>query len=397
MKLFLTLCLLAVYGSLIPVASQSLSGDWAGQLWQADAQDTFVYQIRLEQAGEAVTGTATSTSQDGSMSASFLLSGRWNGQQLQLQEVEQTQPSAPQWCLKYATLVVQGEGDQAHLVGDWTATGCSPGKITLYRSGIIVEELPFTPAGRWTGHLSQSDREYGFYFSVELAEDGTGTSSIVSEGAGGEATHSLVWYEEEDGIVCQESSVIKRTDPDWKWCLKTLDLHKQRKGDQYEMSGEWEGFLEHKDPLNGACAPGTVFLSKPVLTQVIEQEIAPQRDDYTTETGRSVKVDRVIQVQGDNIRIRVWDNGIVDGDVLTLFLNGERIISNHRVNKRRWSIPVNVIPGENLLILHAEDLGDISPNTVAVAIDDGVEEQVIILSSNLRESGAILIQPFEVN
>ena len=55
---------------------------------------------------------------------------------------------------------------------------------------------------------------------------------------------------------------------------------------------------------------------------------------------------------------------------------------------------MQVQPGENLLILHAEDLGDIVPNTVAVGIDDGIEMQTIILNSNLAESGAILIQPF---
>ena len=76
-------------------------------------------------------------------------------------------------------------------------------------------------------------------------------------------------------------------------------------------------------------------------------------------------------------------------------MNGRRVINQYRVNKRKWSIPVEILDGENILILHAEDLGDIPPNTVAVSIDDGVEEQIIVVSSNLEESGAILVQPFE--
>jgi len=51
----------------------------------------------------------------------------------------------------------------------------------------------------------------------------------------------------------------------------------------------------------------------------------------------------------------------------------------------------------NYLILHAEDLGDITPNTVAVSVDDGVKEQRIILSSNLRESGAVMIRQFQID
>ena len=52
------------------------------------------------------------------------------------------------------------------------------------------------------------------------------------------------------------------------------------------------------------------------------------------------------------------------------------------------------LPGENLLILHAENLGDLPPNTIAVSLDDGSSEQLIIMNANLEESGAILIQAF---
>ena len=107
-----------------------------------------------------------------------------------------------------------------------------------------------------------------------------------------------------------------------------------------------------------------------------------------------MKIDKVIQVQSKKLRIKVWDNGTVDGDFVTLLLNGKKILDNYRVDKRKWSIPVEILEGDNFLILHAEDLGDISPNTVAVSIDDGVKEVIIVMSSNLDVSGAILIKPF---
>ncbi|MCB0639083.1 MAG: hypothetical protein KDC54_20780, partial [Lewinella sp.] len=304
-------------------------------------------------------------------------------------------PSAPQWCLKYLHLSVPADGYT--LGGNWTAEGCQPGGLRLRRPGVYEEEVAFAYPGRWTGHLSQSDREYGFYFEMILAADGTGTSHIVSEGAGGEAVHDLRWQENADGLSVTEYQVQERTDPDWKWCLKSLELVLARKDEQHQLTGDWEGYLEDKDPTTGACAPGRLFLSKPVLTRTVIEEITPQTSQYTESTGREVQVDRVLRVRSESLRIKVWDNGIVDGDIVTLFLNGERIVEQYRVSKRKWSIPVDVHAGENLLILHAEDLGDISPNTVAVSIDDGVEEQVIILSSNLAESGAILIQPFIVD
>ncbi|MEL7220171.1 MAG: hypothetical protein AAGJ93_02565 [Bacteroidota bacterium] len=391
--------LLILFSTLLfPLFGQELSGDWQGIVWQVDSPDTFLYKVQLYQDGEAVSGFATSTSKDGKMEAEFVLSGRWSAGVLIMQEVEQLRPASPQWCLKYLDIRKIPSTNSLLLEGNWTATGCKPGFIRMEKpledDGLIMREVTFDFAGRWTGHLSQSDREYGFFYEMNLNTDGTGTSHIVSEGAGGEATHELFWEQNGDRVYFRESQVNKRTDDQWKWCLKSGELRKTHTAKAYEMTGEWEGYMEHKTPASGACAPGTLFLTKPVLTLDNQAKITPHTDIYTNINQREVKVDRVLHVQSDNIRIKVWDNGIVDGDILTLFLNGQRILNEYRVNKRKWSIPVNILDGENILILHADDLGDISPNTVAVAIDDGVKEQVVILSSNLRESGAILIQPF---
>lgn len=383
----------------ISLFGQELSGDWQGIVWQDGSKDTFMYKVQLRQDGEAVSGLATSTSKDGKIEAEFVLSGRWSAGVLIMQEVEQLRPASPQWCLKYLDIrKAPNNSNGMVLEGTWTATACKPGFIRMEKpiedDGLIMREVTFDFTGRWTGHLSQTDREYGFFYEMNLLADGTGTSHIVSEGAGGEATHELFWEQNGDRVYFRESQVNKRTDDQWKWCLKSGELRKKHTSQEYEMTGDWEGYMEHKTPTSGACAPGTLFLTKPVLTLDNQAKITPHTETYTSFNQREVKVDRVLRVQSNNIRIKVWDNGIVDGDILTLFLNGQRILNEYRVNKRKWSIPVDILDGENILILHADDLGDISPNTVAVAIDDGVKEQIVILSSNLRESGAILIQPF---
>lgn len=328
------------------------------------------------------------------MSATFELSGKWDGQRLQLQEFRQIQPSAPQWCLKFMNLDFSYVANEAQLAGTWTAKGCSPGNITLRRPVARVEEIPFAFTGRWVGELNQSDREYGFYYELNLGENGRGFSKIVSEDNGGEARHRLNWRRVDSLIVITEEGVAEKTDPRWRWCIKDARMVVGRSGDIFRMEGDWSGYLEDYTPQTGACAPGQLFLEKAVLTRPVLDQLAETSNPYEAETKRTVKVDRVLKVKSKDIRIRVWDSGTVDGDIITLFLNGERILEQYRVSKRRWTIPVEILQGENLLILHAEDLGDIVPNTVAVAIDDGVEEQMIIMSSNLKESGAVLIQPF---
>ncbi|MEZ4987883.1 MAG: hypothetical protein R2795_23115, partial [Saprospiraceae bacterium] len=307
-------CLMSIGGGL-PLAAQHLTGVWKGTLWQHEGTDTFAYELTLQQDGPAVSGEAVSTAADGVSQARFLLSGKWDGSLLVLQEVEQLSPNTPSWCLKYLTLQLQSTS----LIGNWTAKGCRPGAVALYKEG---SPLPFSYAGRWTGHLSQSDRDYGFYYEWILAADGTGTSRIVSEEAGGEATHDLLWQPTEHGIRFEETGVRQKSVAQWKWCIKSGELALATSPVDHAISGNWGGFLEHKTRANGACAPGKVQLFRPIphyTTPNTVNALPPTQQPYIAETGRSVKIDRVLQVKSNRIRIRVWDNGVVDGDVLTLF------------------------------------------------------------------------------
>jgi hypothetical protein len=191
--------------------------------------------------------------------------------------------------------------------------------------------------------------------------------------------------------------VIKKEDPAWPWCIKSGDLTYRREGSRLVLEGTWEGHIEGYDMASGPCASGTLYLEKPVLTQEIVQTRQAIAEPYQEENQRQIKVQRVLEVSSPNIRIKIWDNGTVDGDIATLYLNGKRILNQHRVSKRRIGIPVTLSQTNNFLVLHADDLGDIRPNTVAVSIDDGEREQVIIVSSNLEESGAVMIKQFKVD
>ncbi len=401
------LLILSILLFLVPTATgQHFSGRWVGTLTQEGKTGTFAYELDLRQEGETISGTSLSTSPDGNGFARFEITGIWNGKVLTLQELRQIEPEVPKWCVKYAILRFPASNDPDRLTGNWRAPGCTPGMISLERvktSGgdtTVTEELPFSMPGVWTGHLSQSDRDYGFFFELRLDTLPTGHSFIVSEGNGGEAIHALHWSFDEvnNQLVFKELQVQEKTDARWKWCIKRGSLKLDRDGTRYVLEGPWEGFIEGYDPTlpKARCAPGRLYLEKPVLTQQLIRRSRELMKSYESSNKRPVKVERTLEVRSRDLRIRVWDNGTVDGDVVTLFLNGRRILHNFRVTKHKWSIPVTLEEDNNFLILHAEDLGDISPNTVAVAVDDGFTEQIIILSSNLRESGAVLIREFSL-
>ncbi|MCC6727691.1 MAG: hypothetical protein IT258_24510 [Saprospiraceae bacterium] len=411
--------------------TQSLTGEWSGTVTQTGKTSSFLYAISLEQDGSKVLGTATSSNADGSGAAKFEVGGTFDGKLLVLQEVKQLEPENAKWCLKHIRLQYAEKQGVATLEGNWEAEGCKPGVMKLavrqlaglvpiYREGSPVQGSPVTQSairnpqsaieGRFSGHLSQSDRDYGFYFEMDFKADGTGTSQIVSDGEGGNATHQFIWtfdqYGKEGWVYFDEREILQESVPSWRWCMKIGNLKFKEEKNRRFLSGEWKGYIEGTDFKVAAnqCAPGKIYVEQPILFQneTTAKPGEPAKPDpveikpYETKTNREVDVERVLEVRSKTIRIRVWDNGTVDGDVLSLFLNGEQIVKNYRVTRQKHETIVKLDKPTNFIILHALNLGSISPNTVAVSVDDGFEEQVVIISSNLDKSGAIMIKEFTV-
>ncbi|HMQ48203.1 MAG TPA: hypothetical protein PKA00_12485 [Saprospiraceae bacterium] len=393
--LTLTCCLPTLSG-------QDFSGLWDGYLVQDGSEEKYTYQLDLDQTGDALIGTSYSVSPDGKSYARFEITGYIQGTQLVLQEIKQLEPKSP-WCLKNLVLDWEKDHLKEWVTGTWRADGCVPGISYLVRqkgsTGHTFTEKASTPGieGKWVGTLSQSDRDYGFYFTVDVQAKDKGQSYIVSEANGGSATMHLNWTYESKAKVFQftEVDILNKTDPKWRWCIKSGTLRYREEKNRLVLEGEWSGYIEGYTMETGSCASGSLYLEKPLPSQEALQSAAAVNTPYESESKRKVEVVRVLEVKSPNIKIKVWDNGTVDGDVATLFLNGSRILNQHRVTKHRMAIPVKLEQENNFLILHAEDLGDISPNTVAVSVDDGEREQIIILSSNLNESGAVMIRQFK--
>lgn len=382
--------------------AQDLSGTWHGTLRQEGNPDVYTYTLQLTQNGDELYGESRSATPDGSVEARFEIGGIVDEKQVTLQEVQQLapDPSNPKnrWCLKHIRLSPSAKNDTLFLTGTWTATGCQPGTLILAKAlgtAATSQAAVFTE-GKWTGYLSQSDRDYGFFFAMEFYPDGSGTSQIISDTEGGNAYMEFRWeYSDSTGqLRFTEQSIKSRSVPGWRWCLKTATLTPDSTHAAWTLAGPWEGYIA--EPPSGPCAPGFLYLEKP------KPEFTPQVSQsaplpYEQQTNRQVEVQRTLEVKNKQVKIKIWDNGVVDGDILTLFLNGEQIVKNYRVTRRKLTIPVTLNQANNYIILHAINTGSISPNTVAVSVDDGTRDQVVILSSNLSTSGAIMVREFLVH
>ncbi len=114
--------------------------------------------------------------------------------------------------------------------------------------------------------------------------------------------------------------------------------------------------------------------AEPVKTPTIEEKFVARQKVFIKE----------IPVTGDSIELRFYDNAEIDGDSISLFLNGKLLFQHIRLtgNARIIRLAVSELQDVNELTMVAENLGAIPPNTsYMVAIVNGVRHDAYLASS----------------
>ncbi|HEY5967285.1 MAG TPA: hypothetical protein VIU35_04865 [Chitinophagaceae bacterium] len=98
-----------------------------------------------------------------------------------------------------------------------------------------------------------------------------------------------------------------------------------------------------------------------------------------------------IPITGDSIELRFYDNAEIDGDSISLFLNNKLIFQHIRLTGAAYTIklPVSELNETNDLVMVAENLGSIPPNTsYMLAIVDNKRYEAMLKST--EESSAVI-------
>ena len=88
------------------------------------------------------------------------------------------------------------------------------------------------------------------------------------------------------------------------------------------------------------------------------------------------------------------DNGIVDGDSISVFFNKEPVATHQLLSERGivFYAVLDTVKEYNEISMFAENLGSIPPNTALMVLTDGVNRHEIFLSSSLTQNATIRIR-----
>lgn len=121
------------------------------------------------------------------------------------------------------------------------------------------------------------------------------------------------------------------------------------------------------------------------------EEVAPVPPPKTlVYEERPVETQSSLYITSYDINVQIWDDKTIDGDIVTIFWNGENVVEYYELTAKKKKFKVTYVPGkENRLILYAHNLGKIPPNTMAVGIKAGKKKRELNIRSDLGKCGAI--------
>jgi len=123
--------------------------------------------------------------------------------------------------------------------------------------------------------------------------------------------------------------------------------------------------------------------------------VAPSVTQGAAEIDKRVtKSDQSFYFESDSLLLTLYDNGEVDGDTVTVLMNGNVIFSKVGLTTKANSKTIYITSSMDSvkLVMYAESLGEIPPNTGLLIVNDGEKRYDVRFSADLKTNAAIVLR-----
>ena len=163
-----------------------------------------------------------------------------------------------------------------------------------------------------------------------------------------------------------------------------LDTSVSSKDSVKRAISEFKEYFQVWKPTVEDTLVAVTTIPRKVVNFVTENEFTKRKNVITHE----------VEVESDSIRVDVYDNGEIDGDIVSVFYNQQLILNSQKLTHR--SIHIDLVldstKNSNEISMFAENLGLIPPNTALMVIYDGKNKFEVPVSSNMERNATISIK-----
>ncbi|MBE7171126.1 MAG: hypothetical protein INR73_11080 [Williamsia sp.] len=145
----------------------------------------------------------------------------------------------------------------------------------------------------------------------------------------------------------------------------------------------------------------------PQLSQVAKPQSAPPPDTPVVAkprapvlpppppalVTRSNQLIKQLDIEPGELHIDLYDNGTIDGDTVTIYHNNVLLVSHARLSQKpiSFTIPIDAAHPHHELVMVADNLGSIPPNTSLMIINAGAKRYEVFISSTEQKNAKVII------
>ena len=254
-----------------------------------------------------------------------------------------------------------GRGLQAQdLGGQWTGTASDNGSDTKQKIVLTITESDsaiagvlhwYSPGTQIIRHLIVSGRFYGRDSVLTIREDS------ASDAAAG---FHVLYYRRTPG---------------------RRDI----------LEGRWASI---PDPQMGKTDNMAIRLEKkapPFIPFALPKKVKDS-SQLKALLDRETPVVATIPIRGiDTVRVELYDNGEIDGDSVSLYLNNDLLLQHYKLTAEAkvLLVPIDKSLPVNRLVLFAENLGRLPPNTALMEVTVHGKTYELFLSTDYRRNACV--------
>lgn len=263
--------------------------------------------------------------------------------------------------------------------------------------------------GIWLGHITQYNSPYSSGYVLHIKEN---QGEIISGRAYIYRRELFMFQGVFDFIGTAKNSICRISElkildekfqeaPDWinLFCIKNMDLKYSYKEPVSYLRGKWSG----SSVALQVCAPGDVFLRKydPAVTADTGQIPAPvlkliqeDRSNKIKFLNTALSTPIILNVSRPFVSLEIRDYMKEDLDTVSVYYNRRPVLSRLGIGRQAKTVMVRLdkMSGLNEIIMYAENLGQIPPNTSTLVVDDGRRKQKVNIESTRQTSAVVYLR-----
>jgi len=353
----------------VTLFSQNITGIWRGNFF-SDRGDQYKIEVQLESKGNTISGVTYSY-----LTTVFYgkatMTGHFNkiSQKVVFEEiktVELKMSGLSVACIMKYNLIYTQSGKEEFLEGTYTSKyekdsyggkkgeDCGDGRVYLRK--VPTSDFPVEP------FLKKAQNETSTAPLTQKKD-----SAVVKK-----TTAATKPPAKSPTTVPKNNTTVKTNSPAQRTTTSTKPVTPLKKN--------------NIDSLNNTI-PNSIESDK-----VTETNIPPKINTRPTSlSSRKNELVNTFTVDNENVTVKLYDNGEIDGDTISVYMNNKLVLSKKRLTAvpLELKLKLDEINNEHELVMVAENLGRIPPNTSLMVVEAGDQRFTARITSTFQKNAMV--------